>query len=79
MSSSKNDKKKIKNAFQELLNRYKESDILLSHRSEGIPSKEELISMLEINWTDVSIVSSIDHKYALSTRESNEILILARR
>ncbi|MBN2157410.1 MAG: DNA adenine methylase [Candidatus Lokiarchaeota archaeon] len=72
-----NDKRNIYNAFKMLLKRYKESNILLSHRSDGIPSTTELIDLLKERWSAVSIVNSIDHKYALSTRSSNEILILA--
>jgi len=72
-----NDKNCINRAFKELLERYKRSNILLSHRSEGIPTTDELVRMLEYIYSHVSIVNSIGHKYALSTRDSNEILILA--
>ena len=74
-----NDKNQIKNAFKKLLHKFRTSSVLLSHRSEGIPSTEELVNLLKENWDDVSIVDRIGHKYALSTRESDEILILARR
>ena len=73
-----NDKKKVLSVFSELLNRYKDSNVLLSHRSEGIPSTYQLLELLEKNWDNVSIVNRIGHKYALSTRKSKEVLILAR-
>ncbi len=74
-----NDKKSVNKVFLEMLDRYKNSDILLSHRSEGIPSTEGLLDMLNQRWSNVSIVNSVGHKYALSTRDSKEILILARK
>ncbi len=74
-----NDKKNVITAFKKLLNRYNESDILLSHRSEGIPSTDELIQLLKDNWAKVSVVEKIEHKYALSTRDSDEVLILAQK
>lgn len=73
-----NDKKEAINAFKGLLHKFQNSSILLSHRSEGIPSMEELMELLGEYWNDVSIVDRIGHKYALSTRKSDEILILAR-
>ena len=72
-----NDKKSISKVFEELIHKFKDSTILLSHRSESIPSTEELVSMLQKFKKNVSIVNKIDHKYALSNRESDEVLILA--
>lgn len=72
-----NDKKQVVDAFEKLIKKYEKSIILLSHRSEGIPSTEELISILKKFKSHVSIVNEIGHKYALSIRESSEILILA--
>jgi hypothetical protein len=63
--------------FEKMIKKYENSIILLSHRSEGIPSTEELVSILKKFKPHVSIVNEIGHKYALSIRESNEILILA--
>ncbi|MHA1728270.1 MAG: DNA adenine methylase [Promethearchaeota archaeon] len=73
-----NDKNKVHQAFTSLIKKFKDSILLISHRSDGLPSKENIISMLKEYKDDVRIADSHEHKYALSHRNSKEILILAQ-
>ena len=49
----------------------------ISYRSNGIPTIEELINMLEGLGKKVKIYQSNNIKYVLSTTQTNEILIVA--
>jgi len=72
-----NDKKCVESVFEELIERFQKSILLISHRSDGIPTKEVIIEILSKYKKSVNVVDSIDHKYALSNRHSKEILIMA--
>ncbi len=73
-----NDKKNVHKAFEQLIKKFKDSIILISHRSDGLPTNEVIISILKKFKSDVIIADSLEHKYALSHRKSKEILILAK-
>ena len=65
-------------AFEKLFARFQKSVLAISYRSNGIPSIKELVSILEKLGKKVEIHQSGDMKYVLSTKQSNEILIVAR-
>ena len=50
----------------------------ISYRSNGIPTIDELIGILKRLGKSVRIYQSGDIKYVLSTKQSNEVLIVAR-
>ena len=70
------DKKRIYNAFERLFRRYQESIIVVSYRSDGIPSEQELISLLKQYKSDVRIERSGQYKYVLSTNPRSEEILL---
>lgn len=73
------DKKRITGAFDELFKRYKDSILVISYRSDGLPTPEELIGLLKKYKKDVKEVFRSDYKYALSKNgDSKEILIIAK-
>lgn len=73
------DKKKITQAFDDLFKKYKDSIIVVSYRSDGIPTPEDLICILKKYKKNVKEVFRSDYKYALSKNgESKEILIVAK-
>lgn len=74
--NSWSDKKKIKDAFFDLLNKYKKSILVISYRDDGIPTIDELTQMLKDLNKKVSIYK-MDYKYALSKSSSKEVLIIA--
>ena len=71
------DKKRIYAAFDRLFQRYQESIIVVSYRSDGIPSEIELASLLKRYKPQVHTEHFGQYKYALSTNsESREILLI---
>jgi adenine-specific DNA methylase len=73
-----NKKEKIKFSFENLIGKFKDSIIVISYRSDGIPSVEELKNILISNGKNVIISESKEMKYALSNKKSSEILIIAK-
>ena len=71
------DKKRIHAAFDRLFRRYQESILVVSYRSDGIPSEPELVSLLRRYKRDVRVEHFGQYKYVLSTNsESREILLI---
>jgi len=71
------DKRQIRSAFDRLFSRYRESILVVSYRSDGIPSEAELVSLLRRYKSDVRVAHFGQYKYVLSTNsESKEILLI---
>ena len=71
-----NNPKPIRQAFQELFRRFRESIIVVSYREDGIPSILEIVKYLEDLDKKVT-VQSLSYKYVLSNSHSSEVLIIA--
>ena len=71
-------KKEILNSFDLVFNKYKDSIIVLSYRSDGIPSIDEITLLLKKHKKEISIINSLSYKYALSNKKTQEILIIAK-
>ena len=69
---------KIEQSFEKLINHFRDSTLVISYRSDGIPSIEKIVDFLEKNNKSVSIYESHVMKYVLSTKQSTEILIIGR-
>lgn len=72
-----NDPNKIFEAFEDLFLKFKDSILVISYRSNGIPSIEELTSILKNLNKQVKVYYSTEIKYALSTKKSTEVLLVA--
>lgn len=72
-----NNSETIYRAFERLFYQFRNSYMAISYRSNGIPQIKELVEMLERFGKTVNIYQSNEIKYALSTKQSNEILIVA--
>lgn len=71
------DKRQIRCSFDRLFSRYRESILVVSYRSDGIPSEAELMSLLSRYKPDVRVAHFGQYKYVLSTNsESKEILFI---
>jgi adenine-specific DNA-methyltransferase len=71
------DKGRVHAAFRRLFDRFRECILVVSYRSDGIPSEEELVSMLRQVKRDVRVEQYGQYKYALSTNaRSKEILLI---
>jgi len=71
------DKNRIYGAFDRLFQRYQNSIIVVSYRSDGIPSESELLSLLKRYKRNVRVEHFGQYKYVLSTNsKSKEILLI---
>jgi len=71
------DKKRIYSAFDRLFRQFAHSHLVVSYRSDGIPSESELIALLKKYKSHVRAEHYGQYKYVLSTNaESKEILLI---
>lgn len=70
------DKNQIHSAFDRLFERYKQSIIVVSYRSDGIPSEAELVSLLKRYKQNVRVEHFGQYKYVLSTNSKSEEILL---
>ncbi len=70
-------KNRIHEAFDYLFKRYSESILVISYRSDGIPSEADLISILRKYKRDVRVEHFGNYQYVLSTNSrSGEMLLI---
>lgn len=72
------DKKKIHSAFDRLFEKFRNSILVVSYRSDGIPSIEELINSLRKYKTNVVEIKRKSYKYVLSSNQSDEVLLIGQ-
>lgn len=70
-----NDRGRIRQAFRRLLERFKDSILVVSYREDGIPSIVEIVEYLEALGKKVN-VESLGYKYVLSNSRSTEVLVI---
>jgi adenine-specific DNA methylase len=70
------DRNRIHTAFDRLFERYQESIVVVSYRSDGIPSQAELTSLLKQYKRDVRVERFGQYKYALSVNTKSEEILL---
>ena len=73
-----NNQETIHKAFEQLFTKFKNTTMAISYRSNGIPSIDDIVSMLEDLGKKVTIYQSNDIKYVVSTKQSKEVLIVAQ-
>ena len=73
-----NDKYKIYRAFDRLFKKFADSILVVSYRSDGIPSDTDLMSLLKKYKNKVIELNRKNYKYVLSNNgESQELLFVA--
>ena len=72
------DKERIFTAFDKLFEKFKDSILVVSYRSDGIPSISELIQLLAKYKSRVEEIKRKNYKYVLSTNHSEEVLLIGR-
>ena len=71
------DKNRIHTAFERLFERYRNSILVVSYRSDGIPSEADLVELLQRYKSTVRVEHYGQYKYVLSTDvQSEEILLI---
>ncbi len=71
-----NDKNKIHRAFDELFHHFRDSILVISYRSDGIPAIEELETMLKRYKKRIIEVKRKNYQYVLSNRQSEEVVLI---
>lgn len=70
------DKKQIHSAFDQLFANFADSTLVVSYRSDGIPSEQELVEILS-RYKQVEVIEYGQYQYALSTnKKSRELLLI---
>lgn len=73
------DKRRIHTAFQQVFEHFQDSILVVSYRTDGIPSKSELVQLLSKYKSQVHCTHYGQYRYALSTNEeSGEMLLIAQ-
>lgn len=73
------DPRRCGDMFRKLFARFRDSNLVVSYRSDGIPSIDELLQMLREVKRRVRIIDGPLHPYALSTNsKSSEVLLIGR-
>ncbi|MBU5425869.1 DNA adenine methylase [Tissierella pigra] len=70
-------KNEILDAFDKLFKRYRDSILVVSYRSDGIPSCDEILNLLKKYKKNIRELKKTDYKYALSHKKTEEILFIA--
>jgi len=70
------DKNEILPAFDRLFRKFKDSILVVSYRADGIPSIEEISSLLKKYKSSVEQMRCENYKYVLSTNDSQEVLLI---
>lgn len=71
------DKNNIVMGFNRLIENFKDSVLVFSYRSNGIPSIETLMNLLKKGGRNNKLCYSRDIKYVLSDKKSKEVLIIS--
>lgn len=69
------DRDQVHAAFRTLFNRFRESTLMVSYRSDGIPTPGEIESMLVDVSCHVRVITIADRPYALSTASGTQELL----
>lgn len=68
----------IYSGFDQLFNKFQNSIIVVSYRADGIPSIDELMTLLRKYKQNVSELKRKNYKYVLSTNHSEEVLLIGK-
>lgn len=70
-------RKHVYQAFDRLFRRYRDSKLVVSYRSDGMPSAGELVNLMSQYKQSVEVIHFGNYQYALSTNtKSTEILVI---
>lgn len=72
------DKKQIYHGFERLFDKFKDSILVVSYRSDGIPKIEELRNLLKNYKSVVAESRRKNYKYVLSNNHSEEVLLIGK-
>lgn len=68
---------KIAETFEELIAKFSDRIIVLSYKSDGMPSKDEMLELFKKNGKKVDVFEK-EHQYALSMKKTKELLFITK-
>ena len=71
------DKNQIQDNFDKLFRKFQNSILVISYRMDGLPSVDELLTILRKYKTHIRVEKSPNYRYVLSTKISGELLLIA--
>jgi len=71
-----NNKLKIRKKFRELFEKFRNSILVVSYRSDGIPSIQQIESELKLFKGHIHVHTFDNYKYVLSNSRTSEVLII---
>jgi len=71
-----NDRSKIRLKFKQLFEKFRDSILVVSYRSDGIPSIQQIESDLKLFKRRVRVYKFDNYKYVLSNNTTNEVLLI---
>jgi adenine-specific DNA methylase len=71
-----NNKHKIRRKFRDIFEKFKDSILVVSYRSDGIPSIEQIVSDAKLFKKHVHVYTFDNYQYVLSNDRTSEILIV---
>ena len=73
------DKRRIYSAFDQFFHRFRDSIVVVSYRSDGIPSEQDLVALLRKYKSYVQVEHYGQYKYVLSKNtDSRELLLVGK-
>ncbi|QTA84593.1 DNA adenine methylase [Desulfonema magnum] len=72
------DKHRIEQAFDRLFSKFKDSVLVVSYRSDGIPSVKQLKNLMNQYKTEIIEIRRKKYKYVLSNHRSEEVLVIGK-
>lgn len=72
------DKNRIHSAFDKLFEKFRNSILVVSYRSDGIPSIEEIENLMKKYKPNIEELKRRNYKYVLSNNHSEEVLLIGK-
>ncbi|MFN4179039.1 MAG: DNA methyltransferase, partial [Armatimonadota bacterium] len=71
-----NDPMRVRSGFRTMFDKFRDSILVVSYRSDGIPSIDEIVTEMKQFKKRVSVFSCDNYRYVLSPKRTAEVLII---
>jgi adenine-specific DNA methylase len=71
-----NDRRRVRECFQTMFEKFRDSILVVSYRSDGVPSVEEIVTDMKQFKSRVSVARFDGYRYVLSPKRAAEMLVI---
>jgi len=71
-----NDRKRVRESFRAMFEKFRDSILVVSYRSDGLPSVEAIAADMQLLKRHVSVVHFDGYRYVLSPKRAAEVLVI---